>query len=72
MNSIKARYKSKTYRFGLFVLFLTFTQQNFSLVSQYLGEYSNIVNYTIGLLILLFRELTTEPISKKIKDPNVL
>lgn len=71
MNSIKARLKSKTYYLGLFVLCLTFTQDNFGLVSQYLGEYSNLVNYTIGVLILIMRELTVEPVSKKIKDPNV-
>lgn len=72
VNAVKSRYKSKTYRLGLVVIVLAYTQDNFGLVSQYLGEYSNLVNYVIGGSILILREMTKEPLSSKVKDKNAL
>lgn len=62
---VKQRLKSKTYWLGLAVLILTYAQANFALISQYVGEHQNAINFVIGFLILFFREITKEPLSKK-------
>lgn len=65
---VKQRWKSKTYWLGFFVMILTYAQANYSLVSQYLGEYQNGINFLIGFLILVLREVTKEPLSEKTND----
>jgi uncharacterized membrane protein len=71
-KKIKERLSSKTYWLGLLVIVLTFTQDNFGLIQQYLGDNANAANYAVGVLILVLRELTKEPLSGKIKDKNDL
>ena len=64
---VKQRLKSKTYWLGTFILLLGFVQDNFPLISQYLGEHQGAVKVLIGLLIIAMRELTKEPLSEKSK-----
>lgn len=64
-KEIVQRAYSKTYWLGLAVLLLGYLQQNFSLIDSYLGEYKNAVYFVIGILILIMRELTKEPLSEK-------
>ena len=65
MSIINQRLKSKTYWLGAFVLALTYTQQNFGLIERHLGESAQLIDYGIGLSILLLRELTKKPLSEK-------
>lgn len=68
-KQIEQRYHSKTYWLGFAVMLLGYLQQNFSLLDTYLGEYRNAVYLVVGLLIMVFRELTKEPLSEKGKPP---
>lgn len=69
-KQIEQRCKSNTYRFGIVVILLGFLQQNFSLIDKYLGDYSDAVLCLVGLLILLFREITKTSLSEKGNTDN--
>lgn len=70
-KEIGQRIHSKTYWLGFGVLFLGYLQQNFSLIDSYLGDYKNAVYFVVGVLILIMRELTTQPLSEKKKNADI-
>lgn len=69
MNSeqiVAQRAKSKTYWLGIVIMLLGFAQANFPMIAGYLGEFQGAVNFLIGALVLILRELTKEPLSDKV------
>lgn len=66
-KQIQERAHSKTYWLGFAVLLLGYLQQNFALLETYLGDYKDSVFFVVGILILILRELTKEPLSQKAK-----
>lgn len=68
-EQIAQRAKSKTYNFGLIIILLGYLQQNHKILDTYLGDNKDLVLFLIGMLILLFRELTTSSLSEKGKPP---
>lgn len=69
-QQIQQRAKSKTYWLGIAIMLLSYVQENFVLVEQYVGEYKGTVIFIIGGLILFFREITKGPLSEKNAPTN--
>lgn len=64
-KQIADRSRSWTYWFGFAVILLGYLQQNFALIESYLGDSKDLVFFGIGILILVFREITTKPLNQK-------
>lgn len=59
---MKARWKSKTNLFGAAILALGVVQSNFPQIQDQLGNKAGFVYIGIGVLIVILRELTSEPV----------
>ena len=66
---MKSRWLSKTYWLGTGVTVLGAVQSNFSALQQFLSpKVGGILLFVVGVLVMLAREATTEPLKPIVKD----
>ena len=66
---MKSRWLSKTYWLGTGVTVLGAVQSNFSALQQFLSpKVGGIILFAVGVLVVLAREATTEPLKPIVKD----